>query len=150
MINSLNKTFISTSNYKTRKWFLIDCNQQKLGRLATIISQLLNGKLKPEYYPSLDTGDYVILVNANSIILNKTAKHFFSYFPGKPGHTLKIKKTWMVLPKLQIERAVKRMLAKTSRKKLMKRLKIYNTESHLHQAQNPIKIDIANFYPSIK
>jgi len=150
MINSVNKTFVPINSSKTRKWYLIDCTNQKLGRLAVIISRLLNGKLKPEYFPSLDIGDYVILINVNSIIINKTTQHFFSYSPGKPGHTLKIKKSWMVLPKIQIERAVKRMLAKTTRKKLMKRLKIYNTEIHSHQAQNPIKIDMSKFYTSIR
>ena len=69
-MNSLNKTFLPTENYKNRNWFLIDCKGQKLGRLATIIAALLKGKIKPYYFPSIDSGDYVVLINADSIILN--------------------------------------------------------------------------------
>jgi large subunit ribosomal protein L13 len=70
-MNSLNKTFLPTKNYKNRNWFIIDCKGQKLGRLATIIVALLKGKVKPHYYPSIDIGDYIILLNADSIILNE-------------------------------------------------------------------------------
>ena len=61
-MNSLNKTFLPSSKYETRNWFVIDCKDQKLGRLATIIVALLKGKIKPHYYPSTDIGDYVILI----------------------------------------------------------------------------------------
>jgi large subunit ribosomal protein L13 len=62
-MNSLNKTFLPTKDYKNRNWFIIDCKRQKLGRLATIIATLLKGKTKPHYYPSIDIGDYIILIN---------------------------------------------------------------------------------------
>ena len=75
-MNSLNKTFLPTKNYKSRNWFIIDCKGQKLGRLATIIVALLKGKVKPHYHPSIDMGDYIILVNADSIILNEDSKHY--------------------------------------------------------------------------
>jgi large subunit ribosomal protein L13 len=55
-MNSLNKTFLPTKNYKNRNWFIIDCKGQKLGRLATIIAALLKGKIKPHYHPSIDIG----------------------------------------------------------------------------------------------
>jgi large subunit ribosomal protein L13 len=70
-MNSLNKTFLPTKDYKNRNWFIIDCKGQKLGRLATIIATLLKGKVKPQYHPSVDIGDYIILVNADSIIINE-------------------------------------------------------------------------------
>ena len=73
-MNSLNKTFLPTKNYKNRNWFIIDCKGQKLGRLATIIVALLKGKVKSQYHPSVDTGDYVILINADSIIINQFSK----------------------------------------------------------------------------
>ena len=148
-MNSLNKTFLPTKNYKNCNWYIIDCEGQTLGRLATIISSLLKGKIKPQYHPSVDTGDYVILVNADSIVLNETSKHYLVYNPGRPGHSLKVKNVSDCLPKLTIERAVKRMLSETEAKRLMKRLKIYNNQNHRHQAQNPIKIDLTDFYSSI-
>jgi large subunit ribosomal protein L13 len=149
-MNSLNKTFLPIQDYKNRNWYVIDCKGQKLGRLATIITSLLKGKVKSQYHPSVDTGDYVILVNADSIIINETNKHYIVSNPGRPGHSLKIKNVSDCLPQLTIKRAVKRMLAETETKRLMRRLKIYNDQNHQHQAQNPIEIDISNLYSSIK
>ena len=145
-MNSLNKTFLPTKNYKTQNWFLINCEGQKLGRLSTIIVALLRGKVKPNYHPSIDTGDYVILVNADSIIVNEKSKHYIVSNPGRPGHSLKIKNASDSIPKFAIERAVKGMLSQTETKRLMRRLRIYNDQNHLHTAQNPIEIDISNFH----
>jgi len=149
-MNSLNKTFLPTQNYKNRNWFLIDCKGQSLGRLATLITSLLKGKIKPQYHPSVDTGDYIILINAESIVINEDSKHYLVYNPGRPGRSLKIKNVSDCLPQLTIERAVKRMLSQTETKRLMRRLKIYNNQNHLHQAQNPIHIDVNNLYTSIQ
>ena len=80
-MNSLNKTFLLSEKYENRNWFLIDCEGQKLGRLATIIVALLKGKIKPHYYPSIDVGDYIVLVNADSIILNDV--NIYQYFDYK-------------------------------------------------------------------
>nr|QXV92870.1 ribosomal protein L13 [Nitzschia anatoliensis] len=149
-MNSLNKTFLPVQDYKNRNWYLIDCKGQTLGRLATSITSLLKGKVKSQYHPSVDTGDYVILINADSIIINETSKHYLVYNPGRPGHSLTVKNASNCLPQLTIQRAVKRMLAETEAKRLMRRLRIYNDENHQHQAQNPIEIDIANLYASIQ
>lgn len=149
-MNSLNKTFLPTKNYKNRNWYLIDCKGQTLGRLATTITTLLKGKIKPQYHPSVDTGDYIILINADSIILNESSKHYLVYNPGRPGNSLKIKNVSNCLPKLAIERAVKRMLSEIEGKRLMRRLKIYNDQNYSHQAQNPIKIDVTNLYSNVK
>lgn len=145
-MNSLNKTFLPNTNYKNRNWFVIDCKDQKLGRIATIIATLLKGKVKPNYHPSIDVGDYVILLNANSILINEDSKHYIVSNPGRPGYALKIKNVSDCLPKFTIERAVKGMLSATEKKRLMRRLNIYNDNNHPHQAQNPVKIDISNFY----
>jgi large subunit ribosomal protein L13 len=149
-MNSLNKTFLPTQNYKNRNWFIIDCEGQSLGRLASTITSLLKGKIKPQYHPSVDTGDYIILVNADSIVINQDSKHYLVYNPGRPGRSLKIKNVSDCLPKLTIERAVKRMLSQTETKRLMRRLKIYSDRNHIHQAQNPIEIDVNNIYSSIQ
>jgi len=145
-MNSLNKTFLPTKGYKNRNWFIIDCKGQKLGRLATILVALLRGKVKPHYHPSIDTGDYIILLNADSIILNPDAKEYIVSNPGRPGHALRIKSVSDCLPKFVIERAVKGMLSETETKRLMRRLRIYSDQKHDHQAQNPIEIDLSNFY----
>jgi large subunit ribosomal protein L13 len=145
-MNSLNKTFLPIQNYKDRNWYIIDCNGQRLGRLATIIAGLLKGKNKAEYYPSVDTGGYIVLINADSIILNETSKHYLVSNPGRPGRSLKIRNVVDSLPQVTIKRAVKRMLSQKEGKRLIKRLKIYNDENHSHQAQNPIKIDVMNLY----
>ena len=149
-MDSPNKTFLPTKNYKNRNWYLIDCKDQTLGRLATSIAGLLKGKTKSHYYPSIDTGDYIILINADSILLNEKSKHYLVSNPGRPGHSLKIRNVTDCLPKLTIEKAVKRMLAETEAKRLMRRLKIYNDENHKHQAQNPIKMNVLNVYSHLK
>lgn len=145
-MNSLNKTFLPTKDYKNRNWFLIDCKGQKLGRLATMIASLLKGKVKPSYSSSVDIGDYVILINADSIIINENSKHYIVRNPGRPGHALRIKNVSDCLPRFTIQRAVKGMLAESETKRLMRRLKIFNDQNHDHQAQNPIKVDVTNFY----
>ena len=149
-MNSLNKTFLPTKDYKNRSWFIIDCQGQTLGRLATVVTTLLKGKIKPHYHPSIDIGDYIVLINADAIIINENSKHYLVYNPGRPGHSLKIKNVTDCLPKLTIERAVKGMLSRTETKRLMRRLNIYNDSNHPHQAQNPVEIDISNLYSDIQ
>ena len=149
-MNSLNKTFLPTKNYKNRNWFVIDCSGQKLGRLATTIASLLKGKMKPHYHPSVDIGDYVILINADSILINQESKHYLVSNPGRPGHSLKIKNVSDCLPKFTIEQTVKGMLSQTEKKRLMKRLNIYQDQNHPHQAQKPTEIDVCHLYSNLK
>jgi large subunit ribosomal protein L13 len=149
-MNSLNKTFLPTKNYKNRNWFIIDCTNQKLGRLATVVASLLKGKGKPNYFPSIDMGDCIILINADSIVVNKENKHYIVSNPGRPGHSLKIKKVSDCLPKLTIERAIKGMLSETEKKRLMGRLRIYNDPNHPHEAQHPSEINISNIYSNLE
>ena len=143
-MNSLNKTFLPSEKYENRNWFLIDCKGQKLGRLATLITTLLKGKIKPHYYPSIDVGDYVILVNADSIIVNEDSKHYLVSNPGRPGSSLKIKNVSDSLSTFTIEKAVKGMLSETETKRLIRRLKVYRDQNHPHEAQDPINLDISN------
>ena len=139
-MNSLNKTFLPSEKYENRNWFIIDCKGQKLGRLATHVVKLLKGKGKPHYYPSIDVGDYVILINADLLLLKENIQQFSVNNPGRPGRSLK--KISVSLPRLTIERAIKGMLSKSETKKFIKRLNIYDNQKHPHKAQNPIKIDI--------
>nr|YP_009495902.1 ribosomal protein L13 [Plagiogramma staurophorum]AWT38341.1 ribosomal protein L13 [Plagiogramma staurophorum] len=139
-MNSLNKTFLPSEKYENRNWFIIDCKRKKLGRLATYVVKLLKGKRKPYYYPSIDVGDYVILINADSILFKENIQQFYINNPGRPGRSLK--KISNSFPRLILERAVKGMLSESETRKFIKRLNIYNDQEHPHQAQNPIKIDI--------
>jgi len=145
-MNSLNKTFLPTKDYKNLNWFIIDCKGQRLGRLSTVLVALLRGKVKPHYHPSIDTGDYIILLNADSIVLNPDAKQYIVTNPGRPGHSLRIKNVSDCLPKFVIQRSVKGMLSETETKRLMRRLRIYNDQKHDHQAQNPIEINLSDLY----
>jgi large subunit ribosomal protein L13 len=104
----------------------------------------LKGKIKPHYYPSTDIGDYVILLNADSIVINKNSKHYIVNNPGRVGSALKIRNAVDSLPKFTIERAIKGMLSNTEKKRLMRRLNIYTDGNHPHEAQNPIKLDLNN------
>lgn len=143
-MNSLNKTFLPTKSYKNRNWFIIDCKGQKLGRLSTIITTILKGKIKPHYIPSVDIGDYIILINAESIVVNEKNIHYIVNHPGRPGRSLKTKSVSECLAKFTIERSVKGMLSRTEKKRLMRRLYIYNDQNHKHQSQNPITVDLSN------
>ena len=137
----LNKTFLSNTKTDTnRNWFILDCKNQKVGRIATVIVSLLKGKKKVHYSSSVDVSDYVILTNANLIEINNTTTHYLVYKPGRPGHSLKIKKAINSLPKLILERSIKRMLNKNETKRLMSQLKIYNTNKHPHKSQVPLKL----------
>jgi ribosomal protein L13 len=83
------------------------------------------------------------------LFINEDSKHYIVNNPGRPGHALKIKNVSDCLPKFTIQRAVKGMLSETETKRLMRRLKIYNDQNHPHQAQNPIEIDVSNFYSNL-
>jgi len=139
-MNSLNKTFVPTSDSKNRNWILIDCEGLKLGRLATTIVAFLKGQHKPSYYPSVDLGDYIILINADLILLNENSKHYIVNKPGRPGSSLKIKNVVDCLPKFTIQQAVKGMLSETETKRLMRRLYIYNDHKHPHKTQTLINL----------
>ena len=139
----MNETFIPDSNSNNRKWYLIDCTNQNLGRLVSTIIPILTGKTKPYFHPSFDVGDYVILINAESLILdgNSDFRKFHVYSPGRPGSSLK--QIINNLPYQIIERTTRCMLPKGYVKKnLYKRLKIYEGANHPHQAQNPIELNL--------
>ena len=143
-MNSLNKTFLPSQRQENRNWFIIDCQGQKLGRLATLITAILKGKIKPHYYPSIDVGDYIILVNADSILVNPKTTHYLVNKPGRPGSSLKIRNVSDSLAKFTIERTIKGMLSETETKRLMRRLNVYSDQNHPHEAQNPIKLNLDN------
>jgi len=132
----MNKTFIPASNYNKRKWYVIDCKDKQLGRLASTIVPLLTGKSKSVYHPSVDVGDYVILINSECLKLNLETAQFHVFQPGHPGTSLK--RLVNVTPKRIIEKCVFNMLPNGFPKShLAKRLKIYQGNKHPHSAQAP-------------
>jgi len=136
----MNKTFIPTYNFDKNKWYIINCKNEHLGRISSYIIPLLIGKTKSYYYPSLDVGNYVILINIEFILFDKKKEWLHVFSPGKPGTCLKkIKKTSY---NQIIRSCIYKMLPNGSSKRNMStRLKIYKGSQHPHKAQCPIYID---------
>jgi len=133
--------FIKTED-ADRKWYIVDANDQVLGRLASNIASIIRGKHKPIFTPNMDTGDFVIVINAEKVKL--TGKRAFdkTYFShsGYPGgvKTITITEMLQKKPEFVIENAVKGMLPKNRLgRKLIKKLKVYAGENHPHTAQQP-------------
>jgi len=141
----MNETFIPASGYTRKKWYVIDCKGKQLGRISTIIVGLLSGKVKSYYHPAFDTGDYVILINAESLTVDRNLERIRVFRPGRPGSSLK--RITNGLPQQIIERCIFGMMPNgVAKKSLAKRLKVYQGSQHPHAAQNPIYIDdIDNF-----
>jgi len=137
----MNKTFIPLTNYNKRKWYIIDCKDKQLGRLSSVIISLLTGKSKSIYYPSVDVGDYVILINSEHLKIDSDVERFHVYRPGRPGRSLK--KLRNLIPKQIIENCIFNMLPNGfSKKHLTKRLKVYQNDQHPHNAQNPELLNV--------
>ena len=135
----MNETFIPAAGYNRRKWYVIDCEGKQLGRLSSVIISILSGKLKSYYHPSFDMGDYVILINAEALTLDRDIQKVHVFKPGRPGKSLK--RLVNALPQQIIERCIIGMMPKgVARRSLSKRLKIYQGSKHPHTAQNPIQI----------
>nr|QES95284.1 ribosomal protein L13 [Nitzschia sp. (in: diatoms)] len=140
----INSTFLPNPNYKNRNWFILDCKYKSLGHISTFVVSLLLGKIKFDYYPSIDNGDYIILINTKYIVLNKIKQYIFVNKPGRPGTSLKRKRYSDKILHLIIKKAIKGMLP-TKKKFLLKRLKLENESYHNYSSQNPIYIDSLQF-----
>lgn len=125
-----------------KKWYLIDAKDQVLGRLATKVARIIRGKEKPEFTPNMDTGDFVIVINADKVKVTgkRDVLKEYKHYSGYPGG-LKSKSFAELMqknPEFIIENAVKGMLPKNRLgRKLIKKLKVYSGEQHNHQAQKP-------------
>ena len=139
----MNKTTTPSLNTIKRNWFLVDAKGQTLGRLASEIANVLRGKNKPSFTPHLDTGDFVIVVNAEKIEVSgkKTSQKLYRRHSGRPGG-MKIEKFETLrerIPERIIEQAVKGMLPHNSLgRQQFKKLKVYKGSEHPHDAQNPV------------
>ena len=141
------KTFVATSANIERKWLVIDASGKTLGRLATEVAKLLKGKHKATYTPFVDTGDYVIVINASEMVLtgNKLDQKMYRYHTGYAGGLKET--TYRNLmnnkPEKALEVAVKGMLPKNSLgRQMFKKLKVYAGAEHEHAAQKP---EVYNF-----
>ncbi len=135
-----NRTFLPRES--DRKWFVIDAEGQRLGRLAVTIANILRGKVKPTYTPHLDTGDFVIVINAEKIAVTgrKSSQKLYRRHSGRPGG-MKVEtfdKLIKRVPERILEHAVKGMLPKnTLGRQLFTKLNVYAGPNHPHAAQQP-------------
>ncbi len=141
------KTFTLKAKDIKKNWYLIDAEDQVLGRLSTKIAQLIRGKEKPEFTPHLDMGDFVIVVNADKVKVSGSKEDDKVYwrhsgFPGGQKET-SLSEMRDKFPDRIITNAVKGMLPHNRLgRKMLKNLKVYADENHPHEAQQPIKIDL--------
>lgn len=142
------KTYMATKESVQRKWYLIDATDKTLGRLASQIASILRGKHKPIYTPHVDTGDHVIVINAEKIRLtgNKLQDKKYYHHSGYPGG-LKVRTAADLLnsgrPERVLKLAVWGMLPHNRLgRKMFKKLKVYAGNEHPHSAQQPETLDI--------
>ena len=141
------KSFMAKNNEVEQKWLLVDAEGAILGRMAAKIAPILMGKTKPTYTPHVDTGDYVIVVNAGKIMLTgkKAQMKEYDYYTHHPGGHKYVSFADMLArkPEKVIELAVRRMLPKNRLgRQMLKKLKVYGGPEHEHQAQKPEKIEL--------
>ncbi len=141
------KTYVAKPGEFEQKWHLIDARGQVLGRLASEVARILRGKDKPIFTPHVDTGDYVVIVNAANVRLTGNKLHDKTYYhhTGYPGGIKSITAAELMEknPEELINSAVKGMLPKNKLgNKLLKKLKIYAGPEHGHQAQQPVVKEI--------
>ena len=141
------KTFMQKKENVERKWYVIDAEGKTLGRVATKAATILRGKHKPTYTPSVDCGDYVIIINASKVNLtgNKLNDKMYYNHSGYPGGLRERTAKVMVekYPEEMLERAVKGMLPHNSLGRSMgKKLFVYAGSEHKHEAQKPIALNI--------
>ncbi len=141
------KTFSITAEDAKHDWFLVDAKGKTLGRLATEIARRLRGKHKPEYTPHVDTGDYIVVINAKDIQVtgNKTTDKIYYRHTGYPGgiKSTSFEKLRDAKPELIIEKAVKGMLPKGPLgRDMFRKLRVYPGTEHAHSAQQPTPLEI--------
>jgi large subunit ribosomal protein L13 len=143
------KTYVANSTDRDRRWLLVDAEGKTLGRLATQIADALRGKRKPEYTPHVDTGDFVIVVNAEKIAVtgNKMTEKMYRRHTGYPGGLRERTLAEMLeqRPEEVIRKAVKGMLPRNrlARRQITK-LKVYAGPTHPHTAQKPEPMEVAS------
>ena len=141
------KTFLAKKETVQPKWYLIDAEGQVLGRLAVKAANIIRGRNKASYTPSVDTGDFVVIINAAKVALTgkKEEKNEYMFFSGFVGgesyRSLELMRERH--PEFIIEHAVKGMLPKNRiARKMLTKLRVFPGAEHTHEAQNPVKISL--------
>jgi len=135
-------TYFPKQGEIVRKWYVVDASGQTLGRLASQVARILMGKENPKYTPFLDTGDHVIVINAEKVKTTgvKAEQKNYQHYTGYPGglRTESFRKRFARKPELIVEMAIGRMLPKTKMGTHMaSKLQVYRGDKHPHQAQKP-------------
>ena len=141
------KTFSANADNVKRDWFVVDATDKTLGRLSTEIARRLRGKHKPEYTPHCDTGDYIVVVNAQKVHVTgaKLDDKMYHRFTGYVGNlkTMSLKDLLATHPERVIEIAVKGMLPKNPLgREMYRKLKVYGGAEHPHTAQQPQALEL--------
>jgi len=144
---SSQKTYTPKAGDIQRAWYVVDATDLPLGRLASEVARILKGKHKPIYTPSQDTGDFVVVINADKVKMtgNKPSQHQYHTHGGRPGHlkSISFERAIELKPELPIRHAVKGMLPKNVLgRQLIKKLKIYAGNDHPHAAQQPKQLSV--------
>jgi large subunit ribosomal protein L13 len=141
------KTFLATKETVQPKWHLIDAEGQVLGRLAVKAANIIRGRHKASYTPHVDTGDFVVIINAEKVVLTgkKEERNEYMFFSGFVGGESYRKLSLMreKHPEFIIEHAVKGMLPKNRiAAKMLTKLRVFAGPKHSHEAQNPVKVSV--------
>lgn len=141
------KTYVAKPETVQRDWFVIDADGKTLGRMATEIARRLRGKHKAEYTPHVDTGDYIVVVNAEKVAVtgNKAKDKMYYHHTGFPGGIKEINFEKLIAkkPEMVVEKAVKGMLPRGPLgREMFRKLKVYAGPEHKHAAQQPQVLDI--------
>ena len=141
------KTFQAKKEEVDHQWYLVNAEGKILGRLATELAKILRGKNKPSFTPHVDTGDFVVVVNAEKVVLTgkKMKDKTYYHHTGYPGgiREIKAEKLLAEKPTEMLRGAVKGMLPKTSLgRQMLRKLKIYTGPDHPHEAQKPVSLGI--------
>jgi len=141
------KTYNATAETAQHHWYVVDAADKTLGRISTVIASYLRGKHKPEFTPNVDTGDFIVVINAEKVQVtgNKTKDKIYHSHTGYPGglKSISFEKLIEKAPERTIQNAVKGMLPKGPLGRAMfKKLKVYAGQNHPHSAQTPQTLDI--------
>ena len=141
------KTYNATAETAQHHWYVVDAADKTLGRISTVIASYLRGKHKPEFTPNVDTGDYIVVINAEKVQVtgNKTKDKIYHSHTGYPGglKSISFEKLIEKAPERTIQNAVKGMLPTGPLGRAMfKKLKVYAGQDHPHSAQTPQTLDI--------
>lgn len=141
------KSFVAKPLELERKWYVVDAEGKTLGRMASEVASVLRGKHKPIFTPHVDCGDYVIIINADKVVLTgkKLEQKKFRWHTGYIGHLRErsYKELMAKKPEFVVEQAIKGMLPKnTLGREMYKKLKVYSGSEHGHEAQKPEALEL--------